>query len=52
MEEKSGLIKKARQHDSAAFSQLMQQHGQSMYKVARAILKTMRMWRMPCRKRR
>lgn len=39
MEEKSGLIKKARQHDSAAFSQLMQQHGQSMYKVARAILK-------------
>ncbi len=39
MEEKLELIKKARRHDSAAFSQLMQQHGQSMYKVARAVLK-------------
>lgn len=33
------LIKKAKAHDKAAFSQLMQQQGQSMYKVAKAILK-------------
>ncbi len=39
MEEKMGLIRKARQHDSSAFSELMQQYGPSMYKVAKAILK-------------
>ena len=33
------LIKKAKNHDHAAFSQLMQKQGQSMYKVAKAILK-------------
>ena len=33
------LVKKARKHDKAAFQQLMQQEGSSMYKIARAILK-------------
>ncbi|NCB93383.1 MAG: sigma-70 family RNA polymerase sigma factor [Clostridia bacterium] len=33
------LIKKARMHDKAAFQQLMEQEGKSMYKVAKAILK-------------
>lgn len=33
------LIRKAKAHDSVAFSQLMKQQGQSMYKVAKAILK-------------
>ena len=33
------LIKKARKHDKAAFQQLMEQEGKSMYKIARAILK-------------
>ncbi len=33
------LIKKARGHDKAAFQQLMEQQMQSLYKVAKAILK-------------
>lgn len=33
------LVRKARKHDKAAFQQLMEQEGQSMYKVAKAILK-------------
>lgn len=33
------LIRKARKHDKAAFCQLMEQEGKSMYKVAKAILK-------------
>lgn len=33
------LIKKAKQHDKAAFQQLMIQQGPAMYKVAKAILK-------------
>lgn len=33
------LIKRARKHDKAAFQQLMEQEGTSMYKVAKAILK-------------
>lgn len=32
------LIKKAKNHDKAAFQQLMEQAGTSMYKVAKAIL--------------
>ena len=37
--EEQDLIKKAKAHDSNAFSKLMQMYGKSMYKVARAILK-------------
>lgn len=33
------LIRKARKHDKAAFQQLMEQEGKSMYKIALAILK-------------
>ena len=33
------LIKKARGHDKAAFQQLMEEQMQSLYKVAKAILK-------------
>ena len=33
------LIRKARNHDRAAFQQLMEQEGKSMYKIAKAILK-------------
>ena len=33
------LIRNARKHDKAAFQQLMEQEGKSMYKVAKAILK-------------
>ncbi|MDY3250249.1 MAG: RNA polymerase sigma factor [Candidatus Choladocola sp.] len=33
------LIRKARKHDKAAFQQLMEQEGKSMYKIAKAILK-------------
>lgn len=33
------LVKKARQHDKAAFQQLMMQEGKAMYQVAKAILK-------------
>ena len=33
------LIRKARNHDRAAFQQLMEQEGNSMYKIAKAILK-------------
>lgn len=33
------LIRKARKNDKAAFQQLMEQEGKSMYKVAKAILK-------------
>lgn len=33
------LVRKARKHDKAAFQQLMEQEGTSMYKVAKAILK-------------
>lgn len=35
----NALIKKAKAHDHAAFSQLMKQQAQSMYKTAKAILK-------------
>lgn len=34
------LIKRAKVHDKEAFSQLMKQEGKSMYKVAKAILKS------------
>lgn len=34
------LVRKARAHDAEAFSQLMKAHGASMYKVAKAILKS------------
>ena len=33
------LIRKARKHDKEAFCQLMEQQGQSLYKIAKAILK-------------
>ena|GEM_PF-1867226 len=33
------LIHKAKQHDKAAFAAIMTQNAQSMYKVAKAILK-------------
>ncbi len=33
------LVRKARKHDKAAFQQLMEQQGKSMYKIAKAILK-------------
>ncbi len=33
------LITRARRHDKAAFQQLMEQEGKSLYKVAKAILK-------------
>lgn len=33
------LVQKAKRHDKEAFSKLMHQYGQSMYKVAKAILK-------------
>ena len=33
------LIKKAKKHDKAAFQQLMEQQGRSMYRIAKAILK-------------
>lgn len=33
------LVRKARKHDKAAFCQLMEQEGSSMYKIAKAILK-------------
>ena len=33
------LIQKAKQHDKAAFAAIMTQNAQSMYKVAKAILK-------------
>ena len=39
MEDRQELIKRAKKHDSAAFSELMQQYGAGMYKVAKAILK-------------
>lgn len=39
MEETQELIKKAKMHDSAAFSLLMQRYGADMYKTAKAILK-------------
>lgn len=37
--EEISLVEKAARHDKEAFSQLMHLHGQSMYKVAKAILK-------------
>lgn len=37
--EKESLIKKAAEHDKEAFSQLMKQYGQDLYKVAKAILR-------------
>ena len=40
MDGEQELIKKAKAHDSKAFSQLLQLHGKSMYKVAKAILKS------------
>ena len=39
MEDRQELIKRARQRDHAAFSQLTQQCGPSMYKISKAILK-------------
>lgn len=33
------IVQKAKRHDKEAFSQLMNQYGKSMYKVAKAILK-------------
>lgn len=33
------LVRKARRHDKDAFVKLMEQNGESMYKVAKAILK-------------
>ena len=39
MEEAWELVRRAKAHDKAAFSQLMKQYGNSMYKVAKAILK-------------
>lgn len=35
----NNLIRKAREHDKAAFGQLMQEQGPGMYKVAKAILR-------------
>ncbi|MEY8333287.1 sigma-70 family RNA polymerase sigma factor [Lachnospiraceae bacterium 47-T17] len=40
MEEEQELIQKAKAHEAAAFSMLMQRHGSSLYKVAKAILKS------------
>lgn len=40
MEDEKSLIGRARAHDKAAFSQLMTQYAGSMYKVAKAILKS------------
>lgn len=40
MEDEQALISKAKVHDQTAFSQLMKQYGSSMYKVAKAILKS------------
>ncbi len=39
MENEQELIQRAKLHDVAAFSELMQRHGKSLYKVAKAILK-------------
>lgn len=39
MENELELIERAKAHDGAAFSRLMQRHGTSLYKVAKAILK-------------
>lgn len=39
MENEQELIARAKSHDSAAFSMLMQRHTGSLYKVAKAILK-------------
>lgn len=37
--EEISLVEKAARHDKEAFSELMRMHGQSMYRVAKAILK-------------
>lgn len=40
MEDEQALIQRAKEHDSEAFACLMQRYGKSMYKVAKAIVKT------------
>lgn len=37
--ERDSLVEKARKHDKEAFSQLMKEYGQDLYKVAKAILR-------------